>query len=160
MNYECCKVLINIPVKFEDSRFKGCWVGSASKLENNLCKISILQVIKGDNPTIGGAQQLILYNIPIKFEDSRSYGFWVRLATKFVIIYLKFNISGAIIKKISKGDNQKIESAQLLMLSNIPVKFEDSRSKGCWVKRVTKLVIIYVKFQYFRGNNSKVIKGR
>ena len=28
----------------------------------------------GDNPKYGGAQQLMLGNIPVKFQDSRPYG--------------------------------------------------------------------------------------
>ena len=52
-------------------------------------------------------------------------------ATKLVIIYVNFNISGAITQKLSRGDNSKIEGAQQLMLGNIPVKFEDSRPNGC-----------------------------
>ena len=40
-------------------------------------------------------------------------------------------MSGAITPKLSRGDNPKIGGAQQLMLGNIPVKFEDSRSNGC-----------------------------
>ena len=41
-----------------------------------------------------GAQQIILANIPVKFDDSRSNGFWVRHATKLVIIYVKSTCQG------------------------------------------------------------------
>ena len=33
------------------------------------------KISRGGNPKIGGAQQLMLGNIPVKFEESRSYGF-------------------------------------------------------------------------------------
>ena len=68
-------------------------------------------------------------------------------------------MSGAITAKLSRGDDLKIIGAQQLMLGNFPVKFEDPRSYGVRVSRAAKLVIIYVKCQCFRGNNSKVIKG-
>ena len=87
------------------------------------------KVVKGDNPTIGGAQQLMLNNIPIKFEDSRSYGCRVRHAAKLVIIYVIFQ--GQQLKKYQRENNPKIEGAQQLMLGNITVKIEDSRSNGC-----------------------------
>ena len=32
------------------------------------------KISKGGNPTIGGAQQLMLGNIPVKFEDPRYHG--------------------------------------------------------------------------------------
>ena len=72
----------------------------------------------------------------------------------------KFNLSREITQKLKRGDNRKYGHAQQLMLNNIPIKFEDSRSYGCRVSHAAKLVIIYVKYQYFRGNNSKSIKGR
>ena len=39
-------------------------------------------------------------------------------------------MSGAITPKLSRGGNPKKRGAQRLMLGNIPVKFEDSRSYG------------------------------
>ena len=33
------------------------------------------KTIRGDNPKYGGAQQLMLGNIPGKFQDFRPYGF-------------------------------------------------------------------------------------
>ena len=33
------------------------------------------KISRGGNPKIGGAQQLMLGNILVKFEGSRSYGF-------------------------------------------------------------------------------------
>ena len=38
---------------------------------------------------------------------------------------------GDITPKLSGGGNPKIGGAPQLMLRNIPVKFEDSRSRGC-----------------------------
>ena len=43
---------------------------------------------------------------------------------------LNVNISGAIILKLQRGHNPKIEGAPQLMLDNIPVKFDDPRSHG------------------------------
>ena len=47
------------------------------------------KISRGGNPKIGGAQQLMLGNNPVKFEDPRSHGSRVRCAAKLVIIYIK-----------------------------------------------------------------------
>ena len=51
-----------------------------------------------------------------------------RYLSRFCAIFI---ISRAITPKLSGGGNQKIGGAQQLMLRNIPMKFEDSRSRGC-----------------------------
>ena len=55
---------------------------------------------RGHNPKVEGAQQLMLINILVKFEDYRPYGCRVRRAAKLVIIYVEC--------QYFRGNNSKV----------------------------------------------------
>ncbi len=97
------------------------------------------KVIKGENWKYGGAQQLMLGNIPVKFEDCMPYGFWATRTAKFVINYVKFQVVRGNNSKVIRGENWKYRYAQQFMLGNIPVKLKDHWSYG-WDKQAAKFV--------------------
>jgi hypothetical protein len=68
-------MLINIPVKFHDSRSNTFWVtcDTSWKLQNFTKSRAItLKIIKKSRWKYPGAQLHMLINIPVKFHDSRS----------------------------------------------------------------------------------------
>jgi hypothetical protein len=67
----------------------------------------------------------MLINIPVKFHDSRSNTYELR-ATQ--LENYKFLLNQGQNLQILNKSTQKYPGAKLHMLSNIPIKFHDSRS--------------------------------
>jgi hypothetical protein len=78
-------MLINIPVKFYDSRSNTFWItcDTSWKLQNFIKSRAItLKILEISRRKYRGAKLHMLINIPVKFHDSRSDTFWVMCDTK------------------------------------------------------------------------------
>jgi hypothetical protein len=132
-------MLINIPIKFHDSRSNIFWItcDTSWKLQiftkSRAITLKILNKYRRKYPS---AQLHMLINIPVKFHDSRSNTFLVTCDTSWKLQI--FTMSRAITLKILNKSTQKYPGAQLHMLINIPAKFHDSRSNTFWVTCDTK----------------------
>jgi hypothetical protein len=127
-------MVINIPVKFYDSRSNTFWVtcDTSWKLQNFTKSRAItLKIINKCRRKYSGAQLHMLINIPISFMTLGHILFDLH-ATQ-VENWNFFTKSRAITLKILKKSRRKYPGAQLHMLINIPVKFHDSRSNIFWV---------------------------
>jgi hypothetical protein len=99
-------MLINIHVKFHDSRSNTFWVtcDTSWKLQNFTkswaITLTILQLSRRKYP---GVQLHMLINIPVKFHDSRSNTFWVTCDTSWKL--QNFTKSRAITLKNTKKTN-------------------------------------------------------
>jgi hypothetical protein len=71
-----------------------------------------------------------MVNISVKFHDPRSNTFWATCDTSWKLQI--FNKSRAITLTKQNKSTSKTTSVQLHMLSNIPVRFHDSRSNTFW----------------------------
>jgi choline kinase len=127
-------MLINIPVKFHDSRSNTFWVTCDTiwKLQNFTKSRTItLKILNESRRKYPGAQLHMLINIPVKFHDSRSNTYWVTCDTSWKL--QNFTKRRAKTLKTLKISRRSYLGAQLHMLINIPGKFHDSRSYTFWV---------------------------
>jgi hypothetical protein len=132
-------MLINISVKFHDSRSNTFWVtcDTSWKLQNFTKSRAITQTIPYTSThKYQGAQLHMLINIPVKFHDCMSNLFWVTCDISWKL--QNFTKSRAITLKLLNKSTWKYQGAQLHMQINILVKFHDSRSNTFWVTCDTK----------------------
>jgi hypothetical protein len=117
-------MLINIPVRFHDSRSNIFWVmcDTSWKLEifTNSREIT-LEIQNISTWKYPGAQLHMLINIPVRFHDSRSNIFWVTCDSSWKLEI--FTNSKAITLKILNISTWKYPGAQLHMLINIQVSW-------------------------------------
>jgi hypothetical protein len=127
-------MLINIPVRFHDSRSNILWVTCNTSLKLQIFTKSRVITLKISTLKYQGAQFYMPSNILVWFHDSRSNILWVSCNTSWKLQI--FTKSRAITLKILKISTRKYPTAQLNMLSNILVRFHDSRSNTFWVTQV------------------------
>ena len=124
-------MLTNISVKFQGSRSNtfGAMLNTSWKVpiftNSRTITLSLLNWSECDTP---GAQLDMLTNISVKFQDTKSNTFGAMLHTSWKVQI--FTNSRAITLSLQNGSERKTPGAQLHMLTNIYVKFQDSRSNS------------------------------
>jgi hypothetical protein len=127
-------MLINIPVRFHDSRSNIFWVTcyTSWKLQkftkSRAITLKMLKIFTWKYP---GAQLHMLTNILVSFHDSRSNTFSVTCDTSWKLEIFTYS-------KILNISTWKYPGAQLHMLINIFVRFHDCRSITFWAMCDTK----------------------
>jgi hypothetical protein len=121
-------MLINIPVKFHDSRSNLLWVTCDTSWKLQIFTKSRALLYKY---WINPQAKPKVHNYTCCSFHSTSNHFWVTCDTCWKL--QKFSTSRAIALKILNKSRQKYPDAKLHMLINIPVKFHDSWSNPLWV---------------------------
>jgi hypothetical protein len=139
-------MLNNISVKFHDP-----WLNTFGAMCDTSWKLQIftksraITLTKQNKSTseIPGAQLHMLRNIPVMVHDYRSNTFWAQACNTSWKLQ-RFTKSRAITLQILHKSTRKYPVAQLHMLSNITVKFQDFRSNSFWATCDTKWNIIQI----------------
>jgi hypothetical protein len=133
-------MLSNIPVKFHDKYFSSYMRHNLKIANFTKSRAITLQILNKSNKKYPGAQLYMLINIHVKFHDPRSNSFWATCDTSWKLQLFTKSMAIILTKQKKKSTNETPD-APLHMLSNIPVKFHDSRSNTMWATCDTSWIL-------------------